>query len=408
MLIESREINPFDSPLKSLSNLHYSAINLVEELGESSVKFGFLINPIAGMGGKVGLKGTDNILEKAVKLGAKPVAAKRGIRFLKQIGKLGLERELEFVTCPKTMGEQVMKSAGLNYSILPMEISSRTSSKDTEEAVRLLMNCKVDLILFVGGDGTARDIWDALPGSKLIPVLGIPSGVKMYSGIFANNPDDAAFIAGAFLKGEAQLVDYEIIDADEEAGRSDNFSIRLYGFLRGPFLPMRVQSSKQVSQATMDEQDTQAAIAKCIVEEMDPAAFFILGPGTTVNTVTDLLGVQKTLLGVDIYHNGKMSKDVNEDKILREINDWKKTWIVVSPIGRQGIIFGRGNQQISPRVIELVGKEKIIVIATLGKLQGIGGSVLRVDTGDKKVDDMLKGYIKVTTDYREWRMLLVK
>jgi predicted polyphosphate/ATP-dependent NAD kinase len=408
MLIESREVNPFDSPLKSLSNLHYSAINLIEELGESKVKFGFLINPIAGMGGKVGLKGTDNIQEKAVRLGAKPVAPQRGIRFLKEIRKLGLEKELEFVTCPKTMGEQVMKSAGLNCIVLPMEISTRTSSEDTKEAVQLLMKCKVDLILFVGGDGTARDILDGLKGSKLIPVLGIPSGVKMYSGIFAVNPDDAAHIADAFLKGETQLVDYEIIDADEEAVRSDNFNIRLYGFLRGPFLSMRVQRSKQVSQATLDEQDAQAAIARCIVEEIDNAAYYILGPGTTVNTVTDFLGVEKTLLGVDIYHNGKVSQDVNENKILREISDWEKAWIIVSPIGRQGIIFGRGNQQISPRVIELVGKEKIIVIATLGKLQGIGGGFMRVDTGDTKVDDMLKGFIRVTTDYREWRMLLVK
>lgn len=372
------------------------------------LKLGFLVNPIAGMGGKVGLKGTDGMIEQAVKMGAKPVAPGRGIEFLKRLEELELDHKVAFLTCPGIMGEQVFESKGFNLSVLPMKIGFKTTSKDTKKAVRLLKEHKVDLILFVGGDGTARDILDALAGSDPTLVLGIPSGVKMYSGVFATNPVDAAYIVEAFIKEEAQLMDYEIVDVDENAVRKDCFNIRLYGFLKGPFLPMRIQGSKQATPETLDEQDNQEAIARFIVEEMNSRASYILGPGTTVRSIADILGIEKTLLGVDIYSKGNLSKDVNEDGILSEIEDWKSTWIIVSPIGKQGILFGRGNQQISPRVIRLVGKERIIVLATKGKIRGIEDEVLRVDTGEEKVDAMLKGYIRVATDYREWRLVQVE
>jgi len=195
---------------------------------------------------------------------------------------------------------------------------------------------------------------------------------------------------------------------DEEAFREDRLAVRLYGFLKGPFVPMRLLGSKQVSPETLDEHESQLAVAKFIVEEFQPKATYILGPGTTVKCVADLLGVEKTLLGVDIYSNKKVIKDVNEKKILREIKDWKNTWIVLSPIGRQGMLLGRGNQQISPEVIRKVGREHIIVAATRSKIQGIEGGVLRVDTGDAQVDAMLRGYIKVAIDYREWRLMEVQ
>ncbi|MCW4052287.1 MAG: ATP-NAD kinase family protein [Candidatus Bathyarchaeota archaeon] len=372
------------------------------------LKLGFLVNPIAGMGGKVGLKGTDGMVEQAVKMGAKPIAKKRGIEFLERLKELKLDHEVTFLTCPGTMGEQVFKSQGFDLSILPMRIGFKTTSKDTRKAIQLLKEYKVDLILFVGGDGTARDILDALADSNSTLVLGIPSGVKMYSGVFATNPVDAAYIVEAFVKEEAQLIDCEIIDVDENAVRKDCFNIRLYGFLKCPFLPTRIQGSKQATPEILDEQDNQEAIARFIVEEMNPEASYILGPGTTVRYIADILGIEKTLLGVDIYSKGNLIKDVNEDRILSRIEDWETTWIIVSPIGKQGVLFGRGNQQISPRVISLVGKERIIVLATKGKIQGIEYGVLRVDTGEEKVDAILKGYVRVATDYREWRLMRVE
>jgi predicted polyphosphate/ATP-dependent NAD kinase len=203
------------------------------------------------------------------------------------------------------------------------------------------------------------------------------------------------------------MEELEVVDADEEAIRSDSFSVKLYGFLKGPFLPARMQGSKQVSPETTAEKDNQMAIAKFVIEQMVPTATYILGPGTTVKCVAELLGIEKTVLGVDIYKKGKVILDVNEKKILREVEDWQNTWIILSPIGRQGILLGRGNQQISPEIIKKVGKSRIIVIATKSKLKSIEGNILRVDTGDDDVDNMLRGHIKVITDYREWQLLQV-
>jgi len=241
-----------------------------------------------------------------------------------------------------------------------------------------------------------------------LPVLGVPSGVKMYSGIFAVNPAEAAEVVVAFVEKTAQMTEFEVMDADERIIRGDRFSVELYGFLRGPCVPMLLLGSKQVSPETLDEHENQMAVAKFIVEEMDPKAAYILGPGTTVKCVADLLGVQKTVLGVDIYRDRTVIKDVSEKRILQELQDFRNCWIVVSPIGRQGMLFGRGNQQISPEIIRRVGRGRIIVGATKSKIGGIEGSVLRVDTGDSEVDELLRGYVKVVTDYREWRMMQVQ
>ena len=375
--------------------------------GESMLKLGFMVNPIAGMGGKVGLKGTDDVLAEAVKRGAKPVAPERGTEFLMKLKELGTAQKTHILTCPGAMGEEEIHAAGLEAEILSMKTEPQTSAEDTKTAIRLLVKQEVGLILFVGGDGTARDILDALPSAHAIPVLGIPAGVKMYSGIFAINPAEAAYVVEAFIKGETRQVDLEIIDADEPAIRSDRFNIRLYGLLKGPFLPMRIQGSKQASPETIDEHDNQMAVARFIVEGMTPKATYILGPGSTVKCVADLLKAEKTLLGVDIFLEGRTVKDVNEAVLLGTIHDWQNTWIIVSPIGRQGILFGRGNQQISPKVIRLVGKKKIVVLATKSKVQSVEGGVLRVDTGDGEVDNMLRGYMRVATDYREWRMIKI-
>jgi predicted polyphosphate/ATP-dependent NAD kinase len=198
------------------------------------------------------------------------------------------------------------------------------------------------------------------------------------------------------------------MDADESAIRSDSFNVKLHGLLEAPFLPAHIQGSKQVSPDTVDEKDNQMAIAKFVVEEMPAGATWIFGPGTTVKCIAELLGVEKTVLGVDIYRDGKVFLDVNEKQILEKIQDWDNTWIVLSPIGRQGILLGRGNQQISPGIIKRVGRERILVVATRNKLQSIEGNVLRVDTGDMETDELLRGYGRVVTDYREWRLVQIQ
>jgi predicted polyphosphate/ATP-dependent NAD kinase len=372
------------------------------------VKLGFVVNPIAGMGGKVGLKGTDGVLNEAIARGAKPIAPRRAVEFMQKL-KGSLENEkIEVLTCAGIMGAEEVRASGFPVQILSMKIGRETSAEDTKRAVRLLAGANVDLIVFVGGDGTAKDVYDAMKDSGEVPVLGVPSGVKMYSGVFAVNPSDATDVVLAFSKKQAEIAEFEIMDADEKAIRSDTFAVKLYGFLKGPFVPLRMQGSKQVSPETTGEKDNQIAIARFVTEEMHPEAAYILGPGTTVKRIAELLGVGKSVLGVDIYRKGKVILDVSEKRILEEKLDWNNTWIIISPIGRQGILLGRGNQQISPEIIKLVGRKRIIVVATKSKLQSIDGGVLRVDMGDAEADKMLRGYVKVVTDYREWRLMPVQ
>ncbi|MEM3578874.1 MAG: ATP-NAD kinase family protein [Candidatus Bathyarchaeia archaeon] len=370
---------------------------------------GFVVNPIAGMGGRVGLKGTDGVLKEAIARGATPVAPKRAVEFLQELKEVMKENRVKILTCPKIMGEKEAEEASVPVQVLPMEINEETTAEDTKTAVKLLCEMNVDLIVFVGGDGTAKDILDAMKAKGAeVPVLGVPSGVKMYSGVFTVNPSDAVEVVLAFARGEADIEEFEVMDADETAIRSDTFAVKLYGYLKGPFLPMRIQRSKQVSPETVDEKENQMAIAMSIVEEMQPNATYILGPGTTIKCIAELLRVPKTVLGVDIYKNGKVILDVDEKKILESVDDWQNTWIILSPIGRQGILLGRGNQQISPEIIKRVGKQRIIVAATKSKLRNIEDGVLKVDTGDSEADNILKGYIKVVTDYREWRLVRVR
>ncbi len=372
---------------------------------------GFIVNPIAGMGGRVGLKGTDGVVQEAIRRGATPVASDRATEFLKKLKKLqpSPEEAVHIVACPNPMGETESRQASLPTEVLQIPLEPETTAQDTKTAVKHMIAREVDLIVFVGGDGTARDILDAMSGANGPPVLGVPSGVKMYSGIFAVSPSEAAEVVMAFADKAAQVTDFEIMDADESTIREeDRIAVNLYGCLEGPFVPMRVAGSKQVSPETLDEHENQMAVARFIVEEMDPKGTYILGPGTTVKCITDALGVDKTLLGIDIYRDKAVITDVNEQRMLQEIEDFRNVWIVVSPIGRQGMLLGRGNQQISPKILKKVAKERVIVAATRSKIRGIEGNVLRVDTGDPEVDESLRSYIKVATDYREWRLMKVQ
>lgn len=378
------------------------------------MNIGLLVNPIAGMGGRVGLKGTDGVVEEAIKRGATPVAPGRALEFLSAlesvISSSKLRDELRIITCPGKMGEDVVQEAGLKHEVVDIGIENSTDAEDTKDCVLALYEQDVRLLVFVGGDGTARDILDSVTAYDLegLQVLGVPSGVKMYSGIFVVNPADAAEVVRLVYEGTAQTAEFEIMDADEKAIRKDQFIINLYGYLPGPSVPARFQGAKQASPETSDEQEAQEAIAKYVIEEMDQDGIYILGPGTTVKTVTDKLKVKKTTLGVDVYKQGNTLTDVNEDMILEIVDDFDKAWIIVSPIGHQGMLFGRGNQQISPGIIELVGRDHIIVISTPSKLKGIAGEILRVDTGDTRVDDMLRGYIRVVTDYNELRLIKIE
>jgi predicted polyphosphate/ATP-dependent NAD kinase len=356
------------------------------------------------MGGRVGLKGTDGeeILQKARALGAEPLANVRAIETMKVLW--AVKDVIQIITYPSEMGEIAVKKCNLNPIVIGSISQEKTTALDTKKAIDDMMKMNVKIILFVGGDGTARDILEVV--GKKVPVLGVPAGVKMHSSVFAVDPSAAARIVIEFLWGGLPLREVEIMDVDEEAFRTGQVSTKLQGYVLTPYEPYLIQGSKIGSLRIEDEVHNQAAIAVFINEMMQPNVVYILGPGTTTRTITDLLDEKKTLLGVDLLVNKKIiAKDVNENQILEAIAD-KKAWIIVTPIGGQGFIFGRGNQQISPMVIRDVGLENLTVIATKHKLRGLKN--LRVDTSDSALDDKLRGYLPVIVDYGEEHVVRVK
>ena len=362
---------------------------------DSRKKVGFIVNPIAGMGGAVGLKGTDgkDVLEKAVTLGAKPVAPSRAEQFLEELKATNLGVQL--FAGAGMMGETEAENVGIGCSVFGMK-REQTSNRDTVEVAKRIVEDGVDLLVFCGGDGTARDVLNAV--EKQVPVLGVPTGVKMHSAVFAVDPRAAARIVSRYLRGQLPLWEAEVMDIDEEAFRMGRVSARLHGYLLSPYEPRLIQGAKIASPMTESELRNQAAIAVYVTENMVDDVVYVVSAGTTTRTIGDLLDEKKTLLGVDLFVNKKIvAKDVNEHQILEAIKG-KKVKIVVTPIGGQGFIFGRGNQQISPQVIRKVGKDNIIVVATENKMKHL--KRLKVDTGDPELDKELRGTIKVLTDYK--------
>jgi len=362
------------------------------------MKLGIIINPIAGMGGRVGLKGTDglDILKKAVTLGAKPLAHIRTQWALQAL--LPLRSQVEIVTCPSPMGEQTVKESGFQPCILPLSLGEKTSAKDTILAAHLMKEKKVDLLLFSGGDGTARDIHQAVGNTML--VLGIPAGVKIHSAVYAANPFKAGELAELTLKGKIRETrDLEVMDINEEDYRKGYLSARLFGYLKVPFRKNYIQNQKAGSSPS--EKYSQEAIAAEIAENMSDEYIYIIGPGTTTRSIMERISLPYSLLGVDLVFKKKLAaNDLNESELLKKTKG-KKIKILVAPIGGQGYIFGRGNQQISPEIILRAGKDNILVAATKAKLHSLFGRPLLVDTGDRQVDSLLHGYIEVITGYRE-------
>jgi len=363
---------------------------------DGSKTLGLIVNPVAGMGGRVGLKGTDgaDILEKARELGATQLSPSRAVEALKRL--VPVRDQFELITYPHEMGEDEAREAGLEPRVIGNITKGSTTPEDTKKAAKEIKDLRVDLILFAGGDGTARDIFEAIDGE--IPALGVPAGVKIQSAVFAINPARAGDIAARFLRGEEMdLRELEVMDIDEEAYREDRLSARLYGYLRVPYEAAAIQGSKEASRGS--EEITLEAIASEVVEGMEEGTLYVIGPGTTTRAIAEDLRLEKTLLGVDVVLDGELAaRDANEEKLLSLIEN-RKAKIIVTVIGGQGFVFGRGNQQISPRVIRKAGTENIIIVATPEKLAALRGRTLLVDTGDEKLDEALSGYHKVVTGY---------
>ncbi len=362
-------------------------------------KLGIIVNPIAGMGGKVGLKGSDgdDILRKAKEMGAVPEAPRRAIETLRVISRI--KDELEVVTYRKEMGEDEALECGFSPVVIGSVTSGETSARDTQKGAKEMEKLGVDLLLFAGGDGTARDVHGAV--GERVPVLGIPAGVKIHSAVFAVTPRHAGQASVTFLRdGSSKTREAEVMDIDEDAFRDGVFSAKLYGYLRIPEERRFMQSMKSGGPQT--EREAIRGIASDILISMVPDCLYIFGPGTTTRAIVQKMGIEKTLLGIDVVMNRQLvAKDANESDLLKLI-DGKQAKIVVTIIGGQGYIFGRGNQPLSAEVIRKVGKENIILVATKAKLASLRGRPLLVDTRDEEVDEMLSGYIMVTVGLHEY------
>ncbi|MGV9305084.1 ATP-NAD kinase family protein [Nonomuraea sp. NPDC003727] len=477
---------------------------------------GLIVNPVAGLGGAAGLKGSDGarIQREALARGATPRAGERAARAVRAL--LARRPGTRVVTVPGPMGEDSARAAGASFTLvrpapadagtpetdLPAGIGTpgadlsagigtpevdlsagagtpevdlsagagtpetdlpvgvATTARDTRLAVGALAD--VDLLLFTGGDGTARDVLDAVGGlgDQAPPVLGIPAGVKVYSGCFAVSPAAAGLLAADHLSAaEAGLrrgagtavpadpdpdpadpdpaqsvpaapgpatpgpvvpgpaapgpavpgtVEAEVVDLDEERYRQGQVSPRLYGILRVPAaragLSGRKAGSSGIGPATVE------GIAREVVARMRPGVRYVLGPGATTQAVGRALGLATTLLGVDVVESGEtgvlVAGDVSEPELLALVAG-REAVVVLSVIGGQGFVLGRGNQQISPRVLDAVigygdaAARRLLVVSTPQKLAALRGRPLLADSGDEDLDRKLSGHVQVITGYRE-------
>jgi predicted polyphosphate/ATP-dependent NAD kinase len=359
------------------------------------VRLGLVVNPIAGIGGRAALKGSDDpeLVAAARERGAVAVAPQRAVEALRPLADAG--NGLELLTYPGEMGADEARAAGLEAQVVGA-IGRVTTAEDTRAAATALADRNVDLLLFAGGDGTAVDVLHAI-GDR-IPVLGVPAGVKMHSAVFAVNPRSAGDLAVLFGHGNVRTVrEAEVMDVDEAVLHRGTVSPRLHGYLNVPAERRLVQGAKMRSLAA--DRPAQEGIAHFLVEHVFGDRTWFVGPGTTTRAVLAALGLEKTLLGVDVVRAGEcIALDADEETLLA-IADEGDANVLVTPIGGQGFVFGRGNQQLSARVLERVGRDRIAIAATEAKIAALGGAPLRVDTGDPGLDAALAGYARVIVGY---------
>ncbi|MGL4315602.1 MAG: ATP-NAD kinase family protein [Pseudomonas sp.] len=357
---------------------------------------GLIINPLAGLGGPAALKGSDGVAAEALARGATPRAAER-TRIALECLRPVAER-LQFLTFPGPMGADLLVELGYAHRVLGQLGEGATSAADTRQAVQLLQDSGCALLLFAGGDGTARDVCAVAREDQ--PVLGIPAGVKIHSGVYAISPRAAGEMARRLVEGGlVRLSSGEVRDLDEAALRDGKVSARWYGEL---CVPVEGEFMQHVKQAGMESEELVLVdIADWLQESWEEGVRYVFGPGSTLHGLAENLGLETTLLGVDVIENGAvLARDVTEAQLF-ELVDGHPTRLLVTAIGGQGHIIGRGNQQISPRVLRAIGLEHLRVIATKRKLGTLEGRPLLVDSGDPALDESFPDALRVWAGYKE-------
>ena len=369
------------------------------------MKIGFVVNPFAGIGGAVALKGSDgkDIVALALSRGARPQAEKRAQIAMQQVSSTN---NFTFFTAAGSMGENVLRTLNLPYEVIYRVVEEvadeQTTAKDTKKVIRLFVEKAVDLIVFAGGDGTARDVLDVLSSESNLSmaVIGIPAGVKIHSAVYATTPLHAGELINLILSGAPMsLHDAQVMDLDEQAFREGKVVARCYGYLSVPVDDTRMQLSKQggLNHQQIALQD----IATEIIESMESDVFYLIGSGSTTAEIMNQLSLENTLLGIDIVCNQQLiASDVDEKTIIQTINNHPAK-IIVTVIGGQGHVFGRGNQQLSAKVIDQIGRENIIIVATNEKLRSLNKRPMIADTGDADLDKQLAGLYPVISGYQQ-------
>lgn len=359
-------------------------------------KLGLIINPVAGLGGSVGLKGSDGMIEEALARGAVPQSEHRAKTALQEL--LNQKDSVTIYTGPGAMGENAAKELGFSCVVMDAIQDDSTTAEDTRALSTWLQEEGMDLILFVGGDGTARDI--CTEAGETAVFLGVPAGVKIHSPVYARSPLSAGRLAAMYLTEQVtSVVESEVLDIDEDQYRQEVINTKLYGYLRIPGNPDFTQCSKCSSGAS--EEEAMEGIAVDVADSMEKDTYYIIGAGTTTRALMRELELENTLIGVDLVYNYELvAKDVYGKQILELIGD-KPAKLVVTVTGGQGFLFGRGNQQLTPEVLRRVGKENIIIMATKEKIMNLHGQPLLVDTGDAELDQYLSGYHFVVCGYNE-------
>ena len=365
------------------------------------LKLGIIVNPFAGLGGSLGLKGSDDLAlvrERAGQDGLQPHAPARMARALAPLQ--GHSDTLDFFAFDGSMGANLLRELGFNPQILGAPQADSSTAADTARAARAMHSAGIDLLVFAGGDGTARNIADAVGLS--VPCLGVPAGVKIHSGVYTTSPEAAGRVLKRLADGLwAPLIEREVRDIDEQAFARGVVRARHYSELLVPEVPEALQQVKNAG-AEVDEL-AQLDLADGVIEQLDPGTLYLVGPGSTTYVILQQLGLEGTLLGVDLLLDNQLrQKDANAAQIREALAAHAgPVKILVTAIGGQGHIFGRGNQQIAWDIIEQVGRDNIWLVATPEKLKALEGRPLLVDTNNPSLDRALSGALPVTTGYRQ-------
>jgi predicted polyphosphate/ATP-dependent NAD kinase len=362
---------------------------------------GLIVNPVAGAGGRVGLHGTDGaeLYAEAVRRGGTAASLPRAARALRR---MALPRSWRMLAAPGVMGADLAAACGLDVTALRMEPppGRPTTAADTTEAARLLAAAGVGLLVFAGGDGTARDIAKVLPAG--LPVVGIPGGVKMRSGVFGASPEAAADVVSDFALGAGRpLAEAEILDA-----AADGLHTEFHAVVTVPGAGGRLAGAKSFtmggSQSELD------ALCAATADDLAPGTLYLFGPGSTTAGVLRRLGLPGTALGVDAVRDGELiGADLSEQEITALMDQAPATRLVLGVIGGQGFLLGRGNQQLGPPVLARLGPGDLVIVATAAKLAALNPPRLLIDAGDDAAFSGLCGYHRVRTGPSRYMMMQV-